>query len=70
MDLKELRNKKKLTQKEVARRAEMTRGGYSMIETGVRRPSPEVAQRIAKVLGFGKKWYRLLENKPVEKGGK
>lgn len=65
MDLKELRRKKRLTQEEVARRAEVTRGGYSMIETGVRRPSAEVAQRIAKALGFAKKWYKLLEKKPT-----
>ena len=32
-----------------------------MVETGERRPSPEVAKRIADVLGFGSEWYRLLE---------
>ena len=32
-----------------------------MVETGERRPSPEVAKRIADVLGFGNEWYRLLE---------
>ena len=31
------------------------------IELGDRRPSPEVAKRIAGVLGFASEWYRLLE---------
>ena len=36
---------------------------YNFIERGRRRPSPDVAKRIAAVLGFTDEWYRLLDDK-------
>ena len=63
MFLKERRKNIGLTQEFVAEKAKITRAGYSMIETGRRRPSPDVAKRIAAVLGFPDEWYRLLEIK-------
>ena len=57
MFLKQYRTRLGLTQEAVA----ISRAGYTMIETGRRRPSPDVAKRIATVLGFPNDWYRLLE---------
>lgn len=48
----EKREKKKMTQEQVATLANIKRPYYSQIESGKRRPSPEVAKRIAAVLKF------------------
>ena len=37
----------------------MSQSGYASIETGARRPSVDMAKRIAAVLGF--KWTRFFE---------
>lgn len=58
-ELLEIRKKRKLTQQEVADLAGLKRSYYGMIETGNRRPSPEVAMRLAKALGFD--WTRFYE---------
>ncbi len=50
--LEEIRGKKGVSQKEVARAAGISRAAYTNIELGKRRPSPEVAQKIAKFLKF------------------
>lgn len=50
----DLREKKGMTQEQVADLANIKRPYYTMIESGKRRPSVEVAQRIASVLKF--KW--------------
>ena len=60
-DLVEIRKKLKLTQQQVAERAGMNRAYYTMIETGIRRPSPEVAMRLGATLGFD--WTRFYEPK-------
>lgn len=52
-----------LTQTEVARKAKITVSHYNFIENHKRRPSPEVAKRIARILGFEEEWYRLLDEK-------
>ncbi len=57
--LKEIREEKSLTQEQVASQAEIERAYYTMIETGIRRPSPEVAMRIGKALDFD--WTRFYE---------
>ncbi|MDT2485183.1 helix-turn-helix transcriptional regulator [Enterococcus avium] len=62
--LTNLRNKKELTQDEVAKLAEMPRTTYSSIEQGRRRPSVENAMRIASVLEFD--WTYFFENKVRE----
>ena len=59
--LKKLRLLKDKKQQDVANAAGITAAYYSMIETGERRPSPEVAKKIATVLGFENEWYKLLE---------
>ncbi len=59
--LKKLRLQKNKTQKTVAEETGITDAFYSMIEKGNRRPSPQVAKRIADILGFSDEWYRLLE---------
>ena len=51
-NLEERRLKKGLSQEDVARAAGISRAAYTNIENGKRRPSPEVAQKIAKVLKF------------------
>lgn len=60
--LRALRVQQSLTQQIVAERTGITRAGYTMIENGDRRPSPEVAKKIARLLGFEAEWYKLLES--------
>lgn len=55
--LKELRIEKQLTHDDVAEQAGMTRAYYSMIENGVRTPSPSYAIRLGEILGFN--WTRF-----------
>lgn len=50
--LKELRLEKGLTQKDVAEKCNVERAYYTMIETGVRNPSVNVAKAIANIMGF------------------
>ena len=50
--LKELRTKKGLTQQNVAERSDIERSYYTMIETGNRTPSVQVAKSIASAIGF------------------
>lgn len=59
--LKAIRIEKGLSQACVANASNITVQHYSYIESGERRPSPEVARRIADVLGFSNEWYKLLE---------
>ncbi|PAD10162.1 transcriptional regulator [Shouchella clausii] len=59
--LKNIRSSKGLTQLEVAEKVRIERSYYTMIENGDRKPSVEVAQRIAKVLDF--EWTIFFENK-------
>ena len=47
------------TQQSVADEVGMSQSGYASIETGARRPSVDMAKRIAVVLGF--KWTRFFE---------
>jgi len=61
MNLRDIRLRNHITQVELAKRVGITGPYYSMLETGERRPSPEVAKRIAKILGFEKYWYKLLD---------
>ncbi len=60
MDIKAMRLKLKLSQAMVAKEVGISQNHYSNIESQQRRPSPQVAKRIATVLGFSD-WYRLLE---------
>ena len=62
--LKEIRMESGKTQEEVADEAGITRGAYCNIETGERRPSVDVAKRIAGVLGFD--WTRFFEDEQCE----
>ncbi len=58
--LKDIRAKNKLTQQEVANAANVDVTMISKIELGERRPSVEVAKKIASVLGFP--WTRFYED--------
>lgn len=62
--LKEIRMKQEKTQDWVADEAGISRGAYGNIENGERRPSVEVAKRIAGVLGFD--WTRFYEDERSE----
>ena len=59
MDLKAIRRGKGLTGAEVSVQAGISQQHYSWIENGRRRPSVEVAKRIAAALGF--EWTRFYE---------
>ena len=58
--LKDIRAKKELTQQEVANAANVDVTMISKIELGERRPSVEVAKKIASVLGFN--WTRFFDD--------
>lgn len=58
-DLVEIRKNRKLTQQEVADLVDVSRQAYSSYETGIRRPSPEVAMRLGAALDFD--WTRFYE---------
>lgn len=64
--LKDIRLSKGLSQLDVAKTVHITFQYYSYIENGERRPSPQVAKRIAVALGFPDTWYRLLEDNDQE----
>ena len=51
-EIKALRLEKNLTMKQVSEMAGIAESTYSLIESGNRRPSPEVAQRLGECLGF------------------
>ena len=59
--LVDYRKKAQLSQKETASKVGIAYSFYNFIENGERRPSPEVAKKIAAVLGFEDEWYKLLE---------
>lgn len=61
--LRSLRLQRGATQSMIADKAKISLSFYSCIENNRRRPSPDVAKRIAAVLGFPDEWYRLLEIK-------
>lgn len=66
--LVELRNKKGLTQEDVAIKSDVARAYITQIETGDRRPSVQVAKRIAEAVGFD--WTIFFEtdsNKTLHK---
>ncbi len=50
--LKDIRANKNVSQMDVAKSAEISHQYYNFIENGKRRPTPEVAQKIADVLEF------------------
>ena len=58
--LKNIRTEKNLTQSEIAKMAGVDVTMISKIELGERRPSVEVAKKIAAVLGFN--WTRFYED--------
>lgn len=58
--LKDIRAKKELTQQEVANAANVDVTMICKIELGERRPSVEVAKKIASVLGFN--WTRFFDD--------
>lgn len=49
----------KMSQREAANRVGITQAFYCEIEKGKKKPSVDVAKRIAKVLGF--EWTRFFE---------
>ncbi len=58
--LRQLRKKKGLQQKQIARMVGIGQSGYSMIENKERIPSVPTAKKIAAVLGFN--WTRFYED--------
>jgi len=50
--LKELREKKRMTQSQVAENCEISRSYYTHIENGTKTPTVKVAKKIASVLDF------------------
>ena len=50
------------SQSDIANLVGISRRYYNSIENGLRRPSPEIAKKIANCLNFKDEWYKLLEN--------
>lgn len=63
--LEEILQKRSLTHKEVADRVKIDRAYFTQIVNGVRRPSPDVAQRIGKLLKFN--WTKFFNQNCGEK---
>ena len=61
--LKDIRIANGDTQEEAAAKSGINRSFYSMIEIGIRRPSPEVAKKIAGAMGFD--WTRFYDEEPA-----
>lgn len=61
IELQKNRINKNLSQATVAKKANISRSHYANIEHGKRRPSPEVAQAIADVLGVDWKLFYTKE---------
>lgn len=51
------RSQYKLTQDQISKLLDISRAHYTNIENGVRRPSPELAQKIGKELDFDWKLF-------------
>jgi len=62
MDFKQAREKKLLTQQQLAELVGVDRTLISKIESGVSTPSVATAKKIAAVLGFP--WTRFFEDEP------
>lgn len=62
--LVELRQKKELSQEELAKICDTTQMTISNIENGARRPSPDLAQKLAKALKFN--WTKFYENQEIK----
>jgi putative transcriptional regulator len=67
MFLKEIREQKKITQTKLSELAGVKRQTISMIEIGQRRPTPEVAMKIAGALGFDWTRFYTEEMKPDQR---
>lgn len=50
------------SQSDIANLVGISRQYYNSVENGLRRPSPEIAKKIANCLNFKDEWYKLLEN--------
>ncbi len=57
--VKKIRIEKGFAQQDVANAAGVARGAYANIENGSRRPSVDMAKKIAAVLGFD--WTKFFE---------
>jgi putative transcriptional regulator len=58
--LKEMRLQRKLTQNDIAEKANIERSYYTMIESGARTPSVPVAKAIGETIGFN--WTIFFDN--------
>lgn len=58
-NIRAIRHNQCLTQEAVALKAGISRATYTNIENGIRKPSVNMAKRIAEVLGFD--WTKFYE---------
>lgn len=58
--LKDIREAMNLTQEQLAKKIGISQNYYSLLENGERRPSPNTAKKIAKVMGFD--WTSFYNN--------
>lgn len=62
--LRSIRNLQQLSMNDVARAVDITSQFYWYIETGQRRPSPELAKKLGEYLGFD--WKLFYEDTSIE----
>ncbi len=55
----DLRLQKNISQEDLAKECDVTQTNICHIENGIRRPSPDLAQKIGKVLNFD--WTKFYE---------
>ncbi len=63
--LKRIRENQEITQRQLSLELDISESYYSLIENGERRPSPEVAQKIAAFLG-GFEWTRFYTKEEAD----
>lgn len=63
--LRKIRNEKGLSQDMTAALADISQTLYSKIENGFKDPTPEVAERISKVLGISKEEFYEYDAKRI-----
>ena len=61
INLKKLRQERNLSQNDVATNLNISQNHYSNIEIGNRKPSVNIAKKIAEFYGFEAEWFKLLE---------
>ena len=64
LTLEDYRKRSGMTQADIAAKVDITQSYYSQVESGLRKPSIKLAERLAQVLGT--KWQNIY-NSPMQR---